>query len=39
MPALRVREGVPLRGRQPEWYRELRLFVPGRQAFYFLDYA
>ena len=36
LPAVRVREGVPV-GRQPEWYRELRLFVPGRQTFYFWD--
>ena len=35
VPALRAREGVRVcRVRQPEWYRELRLFVPGRQAFF-----
>ncbi|MDO5376991.1 MAG: hypothetical protein Q4G52_01530 [Clostridia bacterium] len=34
-PALGAREGAFFMGRQPEWYRESRLFVPGRQAFLF----
>jgi len=33
MPALKARE-VARFARQPEWYRESRLFVPGRQAFF-----
>ena len=36
LPSLRVREVVGVCRRQPEWYRESRLFVPGAAGVFIL---